>query len=293
MPYYPKGTLWDYLLKNQASGASSGEEISRSLCWALEISRAVEYLHTRRQPIVHSDIRCANVFLDDEGHARLSDYDLVSTLPADVPEHVRSERPAGHAQFRWFAPELHKTKGPFERLNPPGRYSTATDVWALAMTILEIFTAKSPYAQDITDRKGTHPQAKSDACTYKLIRRGIKSPLTLSGFLNDNETMRGLLLRCWDSTPSRRPSAMEVRRTLEMLSGIDPLDPVPEPAPAGLLTIFTPIGHSLVSALCIGTRRLFMMGCRALRWPFNQLSPSQGACLLSVLSHLAFRMAGC
>ncbi|KAL0953772.1 hypothetical protein HGRIS_004956 [Hohenbuehelia grisea] len=54
-PYYDKGALWDYVTFYQPNGALTDEEISRSLRWALELSRAVEYLHTRNPPSVCSD----------------------------------------------------------------------------------------------------------------------------------------------------------------------------------------------------------------------------------------------
>ncbi|KAL0953768.1 hypothetical protein HGRIS_004954 [Hohenbuehelia grisea] len=225
--YYTKGTLWRHLLR-QPKMTLSQDQIAERLFWCLEIARAIEYLHGLDPPIIHSDIRCANVFMEDAGHIRVAEYGILMTMPADVLDHVWAPRPAGHAHYRWMAPELFGNNRPPGEFDPPMGYSMATDVWAFGMTVLEIFTAKSPYAQEVTDRTGTHPQADGDIQVYSLIRKGILPPL--SGYLRDTPAMRDLLLRCWSKNPSKRPAIPEVRRVLERLNEIRPINHAPPPA---------------------------------------------------------------
>ncbi|KAL0953762.1 hypothetical protein HGRIS_004951 [Hohenbuehelia grisea] len=261
VPYYTRGTLWSHIVRQRKTSLSQ-DDISERLLWCLEIARAIEYLHTLDPPIIHSDLRCANIFLDNDGHVRVSEYGLMATLPADAPEHIWAPRSAGHALYRWMAPESMTTKLSPNRVDPPTGYSLATDVWAFGMTVLEIFTARSPYAQDVTDKDGTHPQAKGDIEVYKLIPAGVLPPLT--GFLGDTPAMRNLLLRCWSRNPKKRPSMSEVRRALERLNGIEPADHDPPPAVESyLLAIF----RTVISGSYAKLRDMFGFFYRLFRWP--------------------------
>ncbi|KAL0953771.1 hypothetical protein HGRIS_004955 [Hohenbuehelia grisea] len=226
-PYYAKGALWNHILRHRNSSLSP-EQISERLGWTLEIARAIEYLHGFDPPIIHSDLRCANIFLDDDGHVRVAEYGFVAATPTQaVAEHVWAPRPEGHAHYRWMAPEFYSLGHPPDHLDPPLGYTTAADVWAFGMTVLELFTARSPYGQDVTDAKGTHPQAKADWDVPKLADEGVLPPL--SGFLQGNPVLRVLLRRCWAKDPSNRPSMAEVCRALETMDETELLKNEPPP----------------------------------------------------------------
>ena len=96
------------------------------------------YLHTLELPVIHGDLRgvrelkalmCivlrevlnqANVLVDDEGNAVIADYQLVYVGNSG---NVISYEPA-----RWMAPELSEDSD----------YTEATDIFAFAMTIIEV-----------------------------------------------------------------------------------------------------------------------------------------------------------
>ncbi|KAL0953765.1 hypothetical protein HGRIS_004953 [Hohenbuehelia grisea] len=137
VPYYPRGSLWDHLPSNPISELSR-DQIAERLLWTLEIARAIEYLHSFDPPIIHSDLRCANIFLDEENHVRVAEYAFVMTMPSYVPQHVWAAQSPGHSPYRWMAPEFLRTKRPPHRLDPPLGYTTASDVWAFGMTVLEV-----------------------------------------------------------------------------------------------------------------------------------------------------------
>lgn len=81
----------------------------------------------------------ASVFINDDGHAMLSDYGLSLSMPAELPDHVYA-RPVGAA--RWMAPEIMSTKAPEEVFGPPAGFTKQTDIYAYAMTILEVNGAR-------------------------------------------------------------------------------------------------------------------------------------------------------
>ena len=81
-------------------------------------------------PFAETVLRQANVFVDKERNAVIADYELV---------HVGDSRKfAGYeprAAARWMAPELSDSAGS-ENESPD--YSIATDIFAFAMTVIEV-----------------------------------------------------------------------------------------------------------------------------------------------------------
>ncbi|CAE7209682.1 unnamed protein product [Rhizoctonia solani] len=80
------------------------------------------------------------------------------------------------------------------------------DVYALGMTMLEVFTGEVPYA----DRR-------MDIAVIKAIMEGIL-PTRPVQHLDDSEQgnlVWSLLLYCWSRKPSKRPSAGQVVEALE------------------------------------------------------------------------------
>ena len=40
----------------------------------LEMCSAIEYLHTKKPPIIHRDIKPENILLNKDGHIKLADF---------------------------------------------------------------------------------------------------------------------------------------------------------------------------------------------------------------------------
>jgi serine/threonine protein kinase len=117
---------------------------------AAQIIAALCYLHSQR--IVHGDIKAvrqspcpflsilkcpkANVVTSDSGEALLIDFgssfDLDGTEPMTLNE---------IGTCRWMAPELINPGSKEEDENDRERLYLATDIWAYAMTILEVHTS--------------------------------------------------------------------------------------------------------------------------------------------------------
>ncbi|CAI5522275.1 unnamed protein product [Closterium sp. Naga37s-1] len=71
----PMGDLHDYIQSKSPLGAR------QVLLFALDIARAMEYLHGLSPPIVHRDLKPHNLLLDIRGHLKLIDFGLATTLP--------------------------------------------------------------------------------------------------------------------------------------------------------------------------------------------------------------------
>jgi len=157
----------------------------------LQVARGLEYLHNNN--IVHGDLRGSNIMVTDEGVPCLTDYELVYII--DHNEFTTSKI-AGPA--RWTAPES---------LDPPETdnatpYTQKSDVYAFAMTMIEICTGKAPFS----DRRN------DSAVIFYVIDGGRpEMPETLS----QRPVIRELTVHCWDKDPNERPSAKVIRETME------------------------------------------------------------------------------
>ncbi|MEA2158885.1 MAG: hypothetical protein QOD66_1265 [Solirubrobacteraceae bacterium] len=102
-----------------------GLPLSSVLAYLAEAAEALTFLHTHDPPIIHGDVKPANLILTRGGHVKLVDFGLSSTLG------MGGER-RGTAGFR--APELQAGGAP----------SRASDVYALAATAFALLTGAPP-----------------------------------------------------------------------------------------------------------------------------------------------------
>jgi class 3 adenylate cyclase/WD40 repeat protein/energy-coupling factor transporter ATP-binding protein EcfA2 len=102
-----------------------GLPLSSVLEYLAEAAEALTFLHTQQTPVIHGDVKPANMILTRGGHVKLVDFGLASRLGAQG--HRR-----GTTGFR--APEL-------ESGTPPSR---ASDVYALAATAVALLTGATP-----------------------------------------------------------------------------------------------------------------------------------------------------
>ncbi|KLO15195.1 kinase-like protein, partial [Schizopora paradoxa] len=110
-----------------------------------QVARALDYLHTHTPVIVHQDVRCANILVNDACEAVLSDFGL-SRLDSSFFNTFTSS--LEHGCLRWQAPELlFPDNAPAFIPNP----TPASDIYALGMTALELLTGQKPYSRMTID----------------------------------------------------------------------------------------------------------------------------------------------
>lgn len=227
-PFYANGNILSYLSQRYPGEVDleNSDRCTVILKLMTEVARGLEYLHAFSPPIVHGDVRSASIFVDDSDHAVLCDYGLALSMPEDLPEYVLA-RPVGAA--RWMAPEIMETVASDIPHAPPSGRTKQTDIYAYAMTLLEVYTGLPPFGQSVTDRRGTHPLVRTDDGAVKIVFEGGRPPL--SGILQSNETLRTLVEKAWDALPENRPDAAEIIKILEPMVPEDS-----QPAPASQAT---------------------------------------------------------
>ncbi|XP_074580482.1 receptor protein kinase WSS1-like [Curcuma longa] len=126
--YMAGGTLTERLFKWQDSGEPPLNWNQR-LVIALDVARAIEYLHSfAQESYIHRDLKPSNILLDKDLRAKVSDFGLVK-LAADNQKSMQT-RLAG--TFGYLAPEYATT----------GRVSTKVDVYAFGVILMELITGR-------------------------------------------------------------------------------------------------------------------------------------------------------
>lgn len=125
MAYIPNGTL-----KDRIGRPMDPWDVTR---WIHEVASALSYAHERG--IVHRDVKPANVLIDDDGHAVLSDFGIVKMLASSSG---LTRRGAGVGTPEYMSPEQCR-----------GDYVDArADIYALGVMIYEMLTGHTPFESD-------------------------------------------------------------------------------------------------------------------------------------------------
>nr|KYP76009.1 putative receptor protein kinase TMK1 [Cajanus cajan] len=126
--YMPQGTLSKHLFNWMEEGLKP-LEWNRRLTIALDVARAVEYLHSlAHQSFIHRDLKPSNILLGDDMRAKVSDFGLVRL----APEGKASIETRIAGTFGYLAPEYAVT----------GRVTTKVDVFSFGVILMELITGR-------------------------------------------------------------------------------------------------------------------------------------------------------
>ncbi|KAF8603365.1 kinase-like protein [Ceratobasidium sp. AG-I] len=150
--------------------------------------------------VIHGDLKAANVLISEDGAIKITDFGSASSSACSL----RFTRTASVPfTLRWAAPELLSGEDEVTPTTP----TMESDVYALGMTFLEIFTGTVPY-YDMTDKALWRM-----ACT-QTKRPYPRTPPAL--VLTEQPCWTNawqLLMECWAHHPESRPKALQVRDT--------------------------------------------------------------------------------
>jgi len=106
--------------------------VRRVLELGLEVGRALAFAHA--QGLVHRDVKPQNVLLNDEGHAKVTDFGIVRSL--DAVGHTETGTVLGTSHY--IAPEQARGE----------RVDAQTDVYSFGVVLYELLTGEVPYPGD-------------------------------------------------------------------------------------------------------------------------------------------------
>ena len=98
--------------------------------WAMQICEALEYLHTRKPPIIYRDMKPANVMLKPEGNIKIIDFGIAREYKEQGLADTVSLGTKGYA-----APE---------QFGGRGQTDARTDIYCLGVTLYHMVTGQNP-----------------------------------------------------------------------------------------------------------------------------------------------------
>ena len=152
-----------------------------------------------------------NILVDQDGHARLADFGLLTTI-SDYTYFNTSSSALTGGTTRWMSPEL---LDPEQFGLDHGRPTKESDCYALGMVIYEVLTGRPPFAP-----------LKDHVVTRKVTDgKRPERPEGVKGTWFTDELWEMLAL-CWATDAQSRPSIEAVGECLGQVLGIwKPLPP--------------------------------------------------------------------
>ncbi|XP_024542383.1 calcium/calmodulin-regulated receptor-like kinase 1 [Selaginella moellendorffii] len=162
-----------------------------------DIARGIEYLHDGAvPPVIHRDIKSANVLLDYSMRARVADFGLSKELSDDVA--VSGFR----GTFGYIDPQFIATK----------TFTEKSDVYSFGVLLFEIITGRSP-------QQGLMDYVQLAAMDSDSVGWTELADIRLDGKCNLDEVaaMASIAHSCLEPLPSKRPRMREVAQSLQLI----------------------------------------------------------------------------
>lgn len=162
-----------------------------------DVASGLSYLHANNPPIVHQDIKPANILIDDNRNYTITDFGI--SISRKNRLHDIGEN---SGTLAYMAPERF-----IEGTDP----MPESDIWALGATLYELITGQVPFGEDggnnQTDERPTLFFPKN-TCSKKIQK---------------------LILTCLSKTPQKRPTAKELIEITKNNYDSDPIKFTPNP----------------------------------------------------------------
>jgi sugar lactone lactonase YvrE len=184
MPYLPGGTLRDLLAKR------STIPLAEALAMSDQMADALDYAHERG--LIHRDVKPANILLNDEGQALLSDFGIVRLVQKEDAATTLTQLGAFIGSPEYAAPEIG-LGGPID---------LRADVYSLGVVLFRMLTGQLPFV-------GSSP--------VQLLMQHAQQPPPLPRSLNPAipPAVEAVLLKALAKQPAERyQTAAELRAAL-------------------------------------------------------------------------------
>ena len=225
------GTRFAYVVTERIAGISLRELLDRgrrlsasqAVVLALDLCRALHHLHSNG--LAHGDVRPANVFISTDSRARLAGLGVKGSSSGTTSMSIE--------QARYAAPEFAVD----------ATVAAASDMYALALTVLETLTGDVPFAADSTavtlaNRAGKLLPVSADigAVAVPIEKAGRPEPADRASALEFGQALAQLAGKLPPPEPIESLSSESFRdtitRTLEAVAVAPQPEPVEPPAPS-------------------------------------------------------------
>ncbi|KAL2584436.1 hypothetical protein AAZV13_14G128600 [Glycine max] len=194
------GTLFDFIHTERKVNDATWKTRVRI---AAEAAGALAYLHSEASiPIIHRDVKTANVLLDDTYTAKVSDFGASKLVPLDQTELATIVQ----GTIGYLDPEYMQTSQLTEK----------SDVYSFGAVLVELLTGEKPYSFGRPEEKRSLANhflsCLKEDCLFDVLQDGILNEE------NEKEIKKVAFLaaKCLRVKGEERPSMKEVAMELEM-----------------------------------------------------------------------------
>ncbi|XP_031253089.1 serine/threonine-protein kinase STY13-like [Pistacia vera] len=177
--FVPGGTLKKFLFRNRKKKLAFKVVIEL----ALDLSRGLSYLHSKN--IVHRDVKTEYMLLDANRNLKIPDFG-VARVEAQNPRDMTGET----GTLGYMAPEVLDGKP----------YNRKCDVYSFGICLWEIYCCDMPY-----------PDLSFADVSSAVVRQNLRPDIPRCC----PHSLAGIMRKCWDANPEKRPDMEEVVRLLE------------------------------------------------------------------------------
>ncbi|KAJ3689282.1 hypothetical protein LUZ61_018446 [Rhynchospora tenuis] len=197
--YISNGTVYHYIHDKNFEVPIPSDERLRI---AAESADALAYMHSSASPpILHGDVKSANILLDDNLVAKVSDFGASKLAPNNEAEIATLVQ----GTIGYLDPEYFSSC----------RLTDKSDVYSFAVILLELLTRKKAiYFQGPDDARNlasSFCEAKKDGRFLEILDTQVRSELKLEVL----EEIGDLITQCLSKNREERPTMREVSDTLQ------------------------------------------------------------------------------
>ncbi|XP_063303083.1 receptor-interacting serine/threonine-protein kinase 4 [Pelobates fuscus] len=196
----PVGLVMEYMETGSLEKLMASERLPWDLRFRIihETAVGMNFLHCMNPPLLHLDLKPANILLDGHYHVKISDFGLAKWNGLSNSHELSLDGICG--TIAYLPPERFKEKN--------RSFDTKHDVYSFAIVIWGILTQRKPFAEE---KNILHIMVKVGAgFRPDLSHIPRKRPQQCDGMVE-------LMKACWLDKPNKRPTFQEITSETELL----------------------------------------------------------------------------
>lgn len=155
--------------------------------WKLirDIASALAYLHAMNPPIIHQDIKPANILIGNDGYYKLSDFGVSTKVQSSMKSFKNDDGNYTSAgTISYMAPE---------KFSHDNRPIMANDIYSLGATVFEMLAGYLPFGEN----------------GGLIQKKGAEVPVLPGNF---SSQLKKVIRECLDEEPWKRPTASKLEQ---------------------------------------------------------------------------------
>ncbi|XP_053311706.1 receptor-interacting serine/threonine-protein kinase 4 [Spea bombifrons] len=196
----PVGLVMEYMETGSLEKLLASERLPWDLRFRIihETAVGMNFLHCMSPPLLHLDLKPANILLDGHYHVKIADFGLAKWNGLSNSHELSIDGICGTVAY--LPPERFREKS--------RNFDTKHDVYSFAIVIWGILTQRKPFADE---KNILHIMVKvGNGHRPDLSQVPRARPQQCEGMIK-------LMQACWHNVPNKRPSFQEITSETELL----------------------------------------------------------------------------